>query len=286
MKANLNYQVHPKEGMYFSFKILASIFLYALLLIILILGYTSEIYAKFIDIFVVYVLIIIILLVFRMGILVGYLKGNAIKVGEKQFPDIYEIANKQSQLLGLTKTPDIYILQAGGLLNAFATRFLGRNYIVIYSDILEEAYENNLQSVEFIIGHEFGHIKRKHLLKQILLFPSLIIPFLGSAYSRACEYTCDNIGAALSPKGVKSGLILLASGKKLYHHVNIDKFVEQKDTEAGFWSWIAEKISSHPKLTKRVAVFQSTEFSPAITETRRIVKEFVTEDHNKYKPGF
>ena len=220
MNEQINYDVNPKEGLYFGLKLIISLAAYGLLAAFLSTGINAE-NSPAITVAISYAVIIGMALIFRMGILVGYLKGNAIKITENQFPDIYKIVAKQSEQLGLSKIPDVYILQAGGLLNAFATRFMGRNYVVIYSDIVEEAYENNLESVEFVIGHELGHIKRKHITKQLLLLPSIFIPFLNQAYSRACEYTCDNIGAALSPKGVLNGLILLSSGKRLYSKVNV-----------------------------------------------------------------
>jgi Zn-dependent protease with chaperone function len=178
-------------------------------------------------------------------------------------------------------------MQNGGILNAFATAFMGSNYIVIYSEIAEEAYQNNQETVEFIIGHELGHIKRKHMLKSLLLFPSFIIPFLNTAYSRACEYTCDSIGASLAPKGVKSGLILLASGKNIWKRVNIDKFIEQESTESGFWFWFAEKTASHPRLTKRIIQFNYIK-SPDPVILKPILEQLDSEnsDHSKYLPNF
>ncbi|MFZ4398652.1 MAG: M48 family metallopeptidase [Bacteroidales bacterium] len=285
MEKQTMYEIHPKEGLYFSIKLVVSLLIYALIIYFLMEGITEE-NAKYVSVFVFYALIIAIVLVFRLGILIGNLKGNAIKISTDQFPDIYEIALEQSAKLGLKKTPDIYLLQAGGLLNAFATRFSGRNYVVIYSDILEEAYENNKTSVEFIIGHELGHIKRKHMSKQLWLFPSIIIPFLNSAYSRACEYSCDSIGAGLCPMGVRNGLVLLAAGKKLYGKVNIDKFIVQKETETGFWSWFAEKTSSHPKLCKRIAIYQRKEFIAEQKTNKIPISNYETEDHKKYMPGF
>lgn len=286
MDKQIDYEVNPKEGLYLGIKLIVSIIAYGLLIILLTKGMHQENSMKLM-IGLYYFIIIGLALIFRMGILVGYLRGNAVKITENQFPDIYKIVATQSNLLGLRKIPDLYILQAGGLLNAFATRFMGKNYIVIYSDILEEAYENNLESVEFIIGHELGHIKRNHITKQLLFFPSIFIPLLNQAYSRACEYTCDNIGAALSPHGALSGLVLLSSGKKLYKKVNIEKFIEQDRTEDGFWTWFSEKLSTHPKLTKRVSAYKSKHV--AIQQPKQkevIVKKHETEDHNKYMPQF
>ena len=79
--------------------------------------------------------------------MIGYLKGNAIRINDNQFPDIYTIATEQARSLGLAEVPTIYILQKGGSLNAFATRFFGRNFIVLYSDILETAYEKGNKAI-------------------------------------------------------------------------------------------------------------------------------------------
>lgn len=123
--------------------------------------------------------------------------------------------------------------------------------------------------------------------------PSYLIPFLGSANSRACEYTCDNIGHALSPFGVKSGLLLLASGKTIYKKVNLKEFIKQDYSEDGFWKWFAEIVSSHPNLTKRLAAFIDVK-APAVVMNRALLIEEPTvepavvvtkeEDHNRYMP--
>lgn len=290
INSEISYEISSKERLYFIIKAIVALagyyFIYGLLdLALMIFAQKPEL----VLVFSVYALLIVFLLFMRIGILTGYLKGNAVKVTRSQFPDIHNIVIAQCDSLGIKNIPDVFILQHGGILNAFATSFLGSNYIVLYSDIAEEAYANNMRSVEFVIGHELGHIKRKHMLKSLILFPSIIIPFLNSAYSRACEYTCDNIGAALAPAGVRPGLVLLASGKQLYTKVNIDRFVDQENTEGGFWFWFAEKISSHPRLTKRVMRFNTVvqrEKIPVSIPKTEIKKELVFEesDHNKYLP--
>ena len=250
----MNIVIHPKENFYFGIKILFSLLFYFLIALMIFsagaLGFAEMfIFIFYFGIFVLYIL-------FSHGILIGYLKGNAIRINDNQFPDIYTIAKEQAQSLELAEVPTIYILQAGGLLNAFATRFFGRNFIVLYSDILETAYEKGNKALEFVIAHEFGHIKRNHITKQLLTFPSRIIPFLNPAYSRACEYTCDNIGYSLCPEGAENGMLILAAGKRLYSKVNKDEFVNSSNREFGFWKWFAEIISSHPNLPKRITRFK------------------------------
>jgi len=279
----VNFEVHTKEEVYFVFKVILGILGYVSIFFLIVLALATKSALALIPI-LFYTVAIVLYIILQMGLLTGYLKGNAVKVGSRQFPDIHEIVLKQCSALELEKIPDVYILQSGGFLNAFATSFFGSNYVVIYSDILEEAYDNNKDTVEFVIGHELGHIKRKHMTKSVLFFPSFFVPFFNRAYSRACEYTCDNIGAALNPKGAHTGLLVLASGKKLWNKVDSKTFIEQEITEYGFWSWFAEKWSTHPKLTKRIKRFQNHYVKPAMATVEiPAVKEIVT-DHSAYLP--
>jgi Zn-dependent protease with chaperone function len=95
------------------------------------------------------------------------------------------------------------------------------------------------------------------MTRRAFLYPAMLVPFLGSAYSRACEYTCDRIGGALEPEGGIDGLLVLASGKELYSKMSAVEFSRQTETERGFFVRFAEIVSSHPHLTKRVAVLDS-----------------------------
>jgi Zn-dependent protease with chaperone function len=92
------------------------------------------------------------------------------------------------------------------------------------------------------------------MTRRALLYPAMIVPFLGSAYSRACEYTCDRIGNALEPEGSVDGLLVLAAGRDLYNQVDAAEYAKQRITESGFFVRFAEIMSTHPNLTKRVAV--------------------------------
>lgn len=268
MVRSLDYKVEPKENIYFAICLILSLLIYTGVILGIMAGLE---FAKgpFIAAFAFYAIMIIVLLHVMRGVLIGYIRGNAVKLGPHQFPEIHQVVMSQSQALGLSRIPDVYLLQQGGLLNAFATRFMGSDYVVLYSDLMEEAYEKNQETVDFVIAHELGHIKRNHILKRLIVLPALMVPFLGNAYSRACEYTCDSIGASLSPEGARSGLLVLAAGKRLYRNVDAHLFMEQRYTESGFWTWFAEKMSTHPHLTKRLSRFAK---SPVFAEKPQMPK--------------
>jgi Zn-dependent protease with chaperone function len=193
------------------------------------------------------------LTVFAHGLALGRVRGNAVRVSERQFPLLHRLVASHARKLGLTQTPGVYVMESGGLLNAFATRFLGRDFIIINSDVLELALAQGESAVGFIVGHELGHIWRGHLRYRWLTTPGRLFPYLGAAYSRACEYTCDRVGAFCQPEGAITGLLALAAGKRLHAHVDVREFAQQAVSDTGFWIRRAELMSTHPLLPKRVA---------------------------------
>lgn len=237
--------VYPKENAYYAISLVVSILLY-ILLIFSIVG-------------IIYILFGALIGIIANGLLIGNLKGNNVRVSEHQFPEVYNLAQDFSKKMNLESVPAIYVVNGGGLFNAFATRFLGRNFIAIYSDVLELAYEQGEDALSFVICHELAHVKRKHLSKRFLLYPSMIIPFLGAAYSRACEYTCDRFAAYYHPDGAIPGVLALAVGKQLYLRCNAYELEKQVQEETGFWIWFSEILSTHPYVPKRLHALGMTE---------------------------
>lgn len=200
------------------------------------------------------------------GIWIGHLRGNGIRASERQFPELMQMATRHAATLGLRRVPDVFVLQSGGVLNAFAKRFLGRDFVVIYTDVLALAERRGEGAVSFIVAHELAHVQRGHLKHRWLTGPGRMVPFLGSAYSRACEYTCDRLGAHCEPDGAIDGLLVLAAGRDLYHRVSVRDFKRQSVTDGGFWFRCAELVASHPHLANRVDALLAAGVSmPAVT---------------------
>ena len=243
--------VHPKEKIYFALCVAVSIVIYFVLARVIFSGAQAG------GVVLFYLIVIVITYFIFHGLMLGHIRGNGIRVSERQFPELMEMANGHARRLDMDETPDVFVLQSGGMLNAFATRFLGRNFVVLYSDVLALATQKGEKAVSFVVGHELGHIKRKHMTRRAFIYPAMIFPFLGSAYSRACEYTCDRVGNALEPEGGVDGLLVLAAGRDLYTQVNSAEYASQRRTETGFFVRFAEIMSTHPNLTKRVAVLDT-----------------------------
>jgi Zn-dependent protease with chaperone function len=243
--------IHPKETIYFGICVVVSLVIYLVLAGIILSGGSAG------GILLFYLFIGIAGYFVVHGLFVGKVRGNGVRVSDRQFPELNAMANRHSRRLGLDETPAIFVLQSGGVLNAFATRFLGRNFVILYSDVLALATQKGEKAVSFIVGHELGHVQRKHMTRRGLLYPAMLFPFLGGAYSRACEYTCDRFGNALEPEGGVAGLLVLAAGRDLYTQVNSTEFINQRETETGFFVRFAEILSTHPNLPKRVAALDA-----------------------------
>jgi len=237
--------------------------LYVLYSIIAIVGSSKE-SAATVTIVATYAVIIILYVFFAKGLMIGHFRGNGIRVSERQFPEVYAIYTAELQKLGIRREPKLYCVQSNGVFNAFATRMTFQNYIVIYTEILQAAYEKSADAVAFVLAHELAHIQRGHLIKNFFIYPAAVILPLRLAYSRACEYTCDLIGRqATSAKGV-DGLVILAAGRKLGGLENIPEYVQKARDERGFWVWFAEFMSTHPNLPKRIGRLQSFDTAPTI----------------------
>ncbi len=233
--------VTTKEKVYFAI-------ILALNIAVILLSIISIVFIFYIILFALFGLIM-------QGFFLGYIQGNAVKLSQKQYPEVFEMAQELTLKLGMNKMPDFYLLESGGLLNAAASKFISRDFVIIYSDVLEIAYQDKdgMDALKFIIAHELVHVKRDHVFKHMALSPTILTPLLGVAYSRACERTCDIISTHLVPEGAVKGLSLLCAGKGIYKRLNLDEYLENAKDDNGIWSELSEYFATHPHLFKRIA---------------------------------
>lgn len=219
-----------------------------------------------------YVASFFIFYVLAQSAFISYLKGTGVEITQEQFPDLHEKITACSEKLGIEKAPSAYLLHMGGAFNALATRFLGKSFIVLYSDIVD-ALEEHPDALNFYIGHELGHLKRKHLVWGSVLAPAAFLPIIGTAYSRAREYTCDRHGLAAcsDPASAPLGLAALAAGGKRWRTMNQESYAAQTKHSSGFWMSLHEIISDYPWLTKRIATIRALANGEEIKHPRRSV---------------
>ena len=91
MKSEVDYTVYYKENIYYWLKVLFSVLLYPTIVLILVGLFDSEDQGKiaYSLTFCIYLFLIFVFIFIKHGLLIGYIKGNAVKVSHTQFPDIF-----------------------------------------------------------------------------------------------------------------------------------------------------------------------------------------------------
>lgn len=208
--------------------------------------------------------------------------GNAVRVNERQCPDLDAKLDVVCATLGIEK-PELYVsVTAGGGLgfNAF-TGGVEKPFIVIYSSLLERLDDMEVLAV---LAHEAGHIHAQHLLYKVaadlLFFLSDVIlrgsPFAPLAellslpvkvalvtWRQKAELSCDRAALLVTQneRVVASTMMKLAGGT-LASKLDLDEFIAQakdfdkkgaEDFLHRFWTTLIAGSMSHPFPVWRVS---------------------------------
>jgi Zn-dependent protease with chaperone function len=197
----------------------------------------------------------------------GQLLGQAVKVGPRQFPRLHGIAEHCARVLNVP-VPQMYVVNSP-VVNAFTFGTEEESFIVLHSALVDALDERELQ---FVIGHETGHIQNKHVVYGTaltiltqgfgmflgpLIEPALVA--LRSWYRRA-EITCDRAGLLCSgdlDAGVASFMKIAIGSRSLYQEMDVESYLAQLEEGQTSIGRFSEFFSTHPFLPKRIQALRS-----------------------------
>lgn len=90
--------------------------------------------------------------------------GSAIRVDERQFPDIHRLLTEAAAVLDVRELPEVYVVNSP-VWNAL-TIGIDKPFIVLNSALVNGLDEEELR---FVLGHELGHAASGHALYRTLL---------------------------------------------------------------------------------------------------------------------
>jgi Zn-dependent protease with chaperone function len=192
--------------------------------------------------------------IFTKSALLAHLRGGGIEVSDTQLPDLHRQFVQCCDRLSISERPSLYVQNGNGVLNAFATWFLGRKYVVLLSTVVD-AMDKNSNGIRFYVGHELGHVVRHdNVILWLLRWPALRFPLIGASFSRARESTCDLHGLACSEsrEGAARSLIALSAGANRWQSVSLEGLGNQVMSTGSFWMAFHELTASYPWNSKRV----------------------------------
>ncbi|TBR16917.1 M48 family peptidase [bacterium] len=201
------------------------------------------------------------------------LLGSAVKVSERQFPEVHAHLERCAAVLSIS-APPLFVVERP-YLNAFALGTDdGKAFLVVTRKLLEVVNDRELV---FILGHELGHIKSKHVLYATLavylanigLFAGSRIPGLALlayplrfallAWYRRSEVTCDRAGLVCAQDleaGRKALLVTGCGSREFADRIDLAEFAKQADEMRQSYGKWGEAFISHPYLPKRVKALE------------------------------
>ena len=221
------------------------------------------------------------------------LLGNAVKVGPGQYPEIHAIVAECADILNLAP-PDVFIKHSP-YFNAM-TFGVESPFIILHSALVDGF---DREELHFIIGHEIGHIKSRHVLylttayiltHQALSIGQRFLPIAQllaiparaalESWQRSAELTADRAGliAAQDLQVALRALVKLAVGsRELAQRLNLEEYLRQaEEAERHALSGPVQTFESHPMVARRVRLLREWFESPAyraLWPSRRAVTE-------------
>jgi len=172
--------------------------------------------------------------------------ASAVRVDENQFPDIHASFLEACRVLDVSPIPELYVAQTP-IVNAGAVG-VDRPFIVINSGTVSLMSPEELQ---FILGHELGHVLSGHVLYKTMLrlllrmtTLALAIPLGGAAlygittalleWDRKSELSADRAGllAVQDPALALRVNMKLAGGGRT-EQMDVDAFIAQAEEYRG-----------------------------------------------------
>lgn len=206
----------------------------------------------------------------RKARLVAYLLGNAVEIGQHQYPDLHSRLKTVCRRLEIGEIPRAYLFQNPEIPDCFSVRFGGQSFLALNGEVIGVLTDRQ-GAIDFVMGHELGRINDRHRRFMPFIFPTLVLPLVGPAYARAKVYSYDRYGIAACKAKVDAAfaLAVVASGSRRWKSFNIAQFAGQSGASSGFWMALNELSSPMPWLSKRVAHLRAIATSSATLIPRR-----------------
>lgn len=191
------------------------------------------------------------------------LLGNAVRVGERQFPRLHALLERCVDTLQIP-TPALYVSPEITTLNAHTFGTSEEATVVLGGALVDHLTEGELTSV---LGHECGHIENNHTVYMTTLYflthaANLVVRWAAQpaivalrGWARRAEITCDR-ASLLCTRDLAvstSALLKLALGSKtLFSDINVDEYLRQLDDGQAGAARVSELFATHPYLPKRI----------------------------------
>jgi len=181
-------------------------------------------------------------------------------VTSQSSPELYRLVSVNSARLQVEPL-NVFVIPSP-VLNAYTFGMDSPKAVVLFSSLFQVMDRDEIQ---FILGHEMGHVKLGHTWLNTLVGGMAGIPSsLGAAaimelafrwWNRACEYSADRAGvlACGKPQKAISALIKLEAGSSALTPTGMQTaFQHIENDDEDIMHQVEELIASHPMIARRI----------------------------------
>lgn len=181
------------------------------------------------------------------------IRGNSVRLSDRQFPEVYAVLRDHCRRIGMRDEPELFL--TGSTIQPYSRAFSSwrENYIVLHQVIFDIDDRKTMDVISFILAHELGAVRLNQtaIWNEMLLTYVSAIKWFRNPLERARTYSRDRYGAALSPTGFR-GLLIDAIGRRLMNEVNIEEYLAQARAYGGFWSAFDVFFEAKPQVFTRL----------------------------------
>lgn len=216
--------------------------------------------------------------------------GSHLRVTADTYPKIYSYLEKACNILDLKKNPELYIKWDYTI---DANTVGNENPIVILNSGLLDLCNDD--EIMFLLGHELGHIKSKHMLYhmtgEVMGFFLDFIPLIGKAgevgicyWDRMSDLTADRAGllCCQNKDAMISALMKMAGVPiKEYTKLQTSTFIQQALNFQGMRDLSSEEGDTETSLMEKASIAFSKE-PWTVMRASELLKWIDSGEYNKY----
>ncbi len=188
----------------------------------------------------------IFLIAWRARAKLNRMQRSGIRVGERQFPELYALSEECRKELGVTKPVDVYVVDTvpTGSPPVGTRGVWPPPYFIIIAAV--QVNTRTPDELRFLLGREYGHVRYGHVPILTIIdtlggnlgrvpFVGGIVNFVFAGWTRAATHTADRAGLLVvhDLNHVYSTLVKLVIGPALYDRIDHGALAEQVRNQDG-----------------------------------------------------
>ncbi len=192
------------------------------------------------------------------GLLYARRRAEFVRISPTQFPEAHRLVSSLATEMGLSRVPEAYVRTGWCPWGTDAAGHGLRRYLVLSEELFDsDGRVRDPEALAFLVAHQLGHVVAGHtgFWRRVATLGAELVPGLGSALSRAMEYTADDHAYAHVPEGAHA-VRIPAGGGRLYTRVNMGEMAARARTDRGCSLLLYHLLVRRPGNTRRMAALR------------------------------